>query len=235
MPEQSHRNDLIGARCMALFFAIGSTCFVVAPLTGYAAFAGAHGDALTFFIGSILFTLGGATQTSLAWTERADDEYGKAVWRTAWIQSIGTVFFNVMTFLALTTPTSSPNYNMLVWRQDAIGSVCFLISGAIFYAASPRRSWLPQRNHQGWWEPAANFVGCALFGISAVAGYAVSSTGSLVNTALSNWTTTLGAACFLAVAVPTLNVGHTFKVARLQALRLRQLELLVEREFEQVA
>lgn len=219
---------------MALFFGIGSTCFLLGPLSGYSRLTGAYDDALTFFIGSILFTLGGAFQSWLAWPERNKHGYGQAVWRTAWIQSVGTLLFNVMTFEALDTAVSSANYDGLVWRADALGSVCFLISGVIFYLASPRAGWVPRRDHQGWWEPLTNFLGCVLFGISAVTGYAVGSTGTLLNTGVSNWTTTLGAACFLACALPTLGLGFTFKVARLQRLRLHELGLLVEREFEQV-
>ena len=51
---------------MALFFALGSTCFLVGPLPGYAQLVGGPADAITFFVGSILFTAGGALQTWLA-------------------------------------------------------------------------------------------------------------------------------------------------------------------------
>ncbi len=55
---------------MALFFALGSTCFLIGPLPGYAQLVGASADAITFFIGSILFTTGGALQTWIAFPER---------------------------------------------------------------------------------------------------------------------------------------------------------------------
>jgi hypothetical protein len=45
-------------RWMALFFALGSTCFLVGPFPGYVQLVGDTADAVTFFAGSILFTLG---------------------------------------------------------------------------------------------------------------------------------------------------------------------------------
>ena len=68
---------------------------------------------------------------------------GRAAWSSAIIQSAGTLFFNRTTFHALQTAVSSPDYNRLVWRPDALGSICFLVSGAIAYLASPRHGWLP--------------------------------------------------------------------------------------------
>ncbi len=47
-------------RWMALFFALGSTCFLIGPFPGYAQLVGGRADAVTFFIGSVLFTAGGA-------------------------------------------------------------------------------------------------------------------------------------------------------------------------------
>jgi hypothetical protein len=108
------------------------------------------------------------------------------------------------TFQALQTAVSSSNYNRLVWRPDALGSICFLVSGVIAYVASPRRGWLPAREGPGWWQPAVNLLGCIFFGISAIAGYVVPSTGSVLDLAAANWNTSLGAACFLVCALFTL-------------------------------
>ena len=192
---------------MALFFALGATCFLVAPFPGYVQLVGESADAITFFVGSILFTTGGAMQSWLAWPGRRLPGGGRAAWWAAIVQSAGTVFFNVTTYQALHTAVTQPEYNRLVWRPDWRGSVCFLVSGAIAYAASPRRKdhrWLPLRGFEGWWQPAVNLLGCIFFGISAVCGYVVPSTGSLLDQAAANWNTSLGAACFLACALQTL-------------------------------
>ena len=201
-------------RWMAASFAVGSTCFLIGPFPGYADLVGDRADAVTFFLGSIFFTLGGALQSIGAWPERSAGAGGTAAWRAAIIQSAGTLFFNVTTFRALEVAVNSAEYNRLVWRPDAFGSICFLVSGAIAYAASPRRGWWPARGGAGWWQPAVNMLGCIFFGISAVAGHVVPSTGSLRDLAASNLNTSLGAACFLACALATLREA---RIARRRA------------------
>ncbi len=217
---------------MALSFATGAACFVIGPFPGYANLVGDAADSVTFFVGSILFTIGGGLQTVASFPERHSPDSGRAAWWAAAIQSAGTLFFNVTTFRAMYTALSSSEYNRLVWRPDALGSICFLVSGAIAYRASRRRGWLPVRGRPGWWEPAINLLGCILFGIAAIAGHIVPSTGSMLDLAAANWTTSLGAACFLACAVATLLTGRTLKLPRLR--RLRKLEHTVERDAQTV-
>lgn len=219
-------------RWMALFFALGSMCFLIGPFPGYAQLVGAEADAATFFVGSILFTVGGAVQTVIAIPERHSGVAGRAAWRAAAIQSAGTLFFNVTTYQALHTSLSNSHYDRLVWRPDAFGSICFLISGTIAYRASARHGWLPARGGSGWWEPLINLLGCIFFGFAAIAGYLVPSTGSLLNLAWANWNTALGAACFLTCAVATLLTGRTLKSLRLR--RLHKVEHAIERDVEQI-
>jgi len=216
--DRAHRDAVI-TRAMGAFFALGSLCFVVGPLSAYGNAVGGNADAMTFFIGSILFTLGGASQCLLAAPERPDRPTGLAGWRTAWIQSIGTLVFNLMTFAAITVAATSHSYNTVVWGPNAFGSLCFLVSGTIFYLSSPRRGLLPRFDHEGWWEAAVNLLGCILFGISALTGYATGRAGTLVSPSISNWTTTLGAACFLACALTACGLGVTLKAPRLRKLR----------------
>jgi peptidoglycan/LPS O-acetylase OafA/YrhL len=112
------------------------------------------------------------------------------------------------------------------------GSICFLISGVIAYHASARNGWVPARDRPGWWEPSVNLLGCIFFGISAVAGYLVPSTGSVINLAAANLNTVLGAACFLTCALATLLTGRTLKSPRLP--RLNTLETDVERDVKRI-
>ena len=191
-------------RWMALFFAAGSLCFLVAPFPGYQGLVGTQAAGITFFVGSVLFTTGGALQSWIALRARRSAPSGRAAWWAAAIQSLGTLFFNRTTYRGMSTALSDPVYDKFVWRPDALGSICFLISGAIAYRASPRRGWLPARGGRGWWQPAVNLLGCVFFGVSAIAGYVLPSTGSTVDLAASNWNTSLGAACFLACALDTL-------------------------------
>jgi len=221
-------------RWMALCFALGSACFLVGPLPGYAQLVGESADGVTFFVGSILFTCGGALQSLLAWPGRRASDGGRAAWWAAIVQSVGTLFFNVTTYQAMHTAITSPEYDKLVWRPDWRGSICFLLSGAIAYRASPRRrwrGWLLVRGGAGWWQPAVNLLGCVFFGISAVAGYVVPSTGAMIDLAAANWNTSLGAACFLACALDTLHTDRATKMPI--ASRFRELERGLERDFGQ--
>src|SRR5436305_6837326 len=120
---------------MALCFALGSTCFLVGSFPGYATLVGDSADAITFFVGSILFTIGGGLQSWLAWPGRHSSGEGRAGWWAAVIQSAGTLFFNVTTYQAMHTAVTSSEYNKLVWRPDWRGSICFL-SLAIFAGRS---------------------------------------------------------------------------------------------------
>ena len=202
-------------RWMALSFALGSTCFLVGPFPGYVQLVGDSADAITFFVGSILFTVGGALQSLLAWAERSSPGGGRAAWWSAVVQSAGTLFFNVTTYRAMHVALTSSEYDRLVWRPDWRGSICFLVSGAIAYRASPRsgwHGWLPARGGEGWWQPTVNLLGCVFFGISAVAGYVVPSSGSVLDLAAANWNTSLGAACFLACAIDTSRTGNASKM-----------------------
>ena len=104
----------------------------------------------------------------------------------------------------------------------------FLVSGAIAYVSSRRRGWLPAIIGPGWWEPAVNLLGCVLFGVSAVAGYLVPSRGTILDLAAANWTTALGAACFLACAVASLLTGETSKLLHGRRISAWEHEAIAE-------
>ena len=68
------------------------------------------------------------------------DVGGRAAWWSAIVESAGTLFFNVTTYQAMHVALMSPPvYDRLVGRLDRRGSICFLVSGAIAYRASPPR------------------------------------------------------------------------------------------------
>ena len=104
------------------------------PFPGYVQLVGESADAITFFVGSILFTAGGGCKATgsvrtalLRWRTRGMVGRHRAVRRHAVLQ--------------LDVPgdghrLTSPEYDRLVWRPDWRGSICFLISGAIAYRAS---------------------------------------------------------------------------------------------------
>jgi hypothetical protein len=74
-------------------------------------------------------------------------------------------------------------------------------------------------------------LGCVFFGISAVAGYLVPSTGSMIDQAAANWNTALGAACFLVCALDTLHTNRASKMPLRQ--RLQRLEHELEEDLRE--
>lgn len=233
-PPKNAARGMSRERWMASSFAIGATCFLAGPISFYATLVGEPADSITFFVGSIFFTAGGALQSLLAYSDRRSGSSGRSLWWAALIQSAGTLLFNVNTYRALHVAISSPHYNRLVWSPDAIGSVCFLVSGAILYRASPRRGrlgWRPARVQRGWWEPAVNLLGCIFFAIAAVASYVVPATGSPLDLGAANFNTSAGALCFLACALATLLTGRTLKSAR---WHLSSLEHTIARDIHEL-
>src|SRR5262249_38009470 len=125
-------------------------------------------------------------------------------WWASAVQVAGTIFFNISTFDALRRGLDANQYNRLVWAPDALGSICFLISGYLaYYAVCGRFACRPRRT-QEWWIAAVNPLGCVAFGISA---YVIPATGTALDLARANATTAFGALCFLVGAVLLLPAG----------------------------
>jgi hypothetical protein len=181
---------------IGVLFAIGATCFLVAPFPGVIQAFGSGVDAAIFFVGSIFFTTAAALQCRE--TYNADHRID---WWSSVIQFAGTLLFNVDTFRALQTGFDDVRYDRLVWTPDAIGSACFLISGYLAFIAvcSGPACW--RRRSPEWQIAAVNLLGCIAFGIAAVASYVVPSTGSVIDLAAANFATAFGGLCFLIGAV----------------------------------
>jgi len=179
---------------MAVLFAAGSLCFLLGPIPAFVAWVGPRTDALVFVLGSVLFTVAAALQLRLA------SGHGRARgidWWSSAVQLLGTLFFNATTVRALSNTLASPSYDRLVWRPDALGSVCFLVSGGLAYVAVAgglaRRA---PASREGV-VAAVNLFGCVAFGLSALAGYVLPGTDTELNEAVANATTALGALGFL--------------------------------------
>jgi hypothetical protein len=197
-------------------FAVGSLCFAVGALPVYLDAVSARVDGLTFFIGSILFTAAAylsfleATNSPASieaepvhrrrfrlagWRPRSIDW-----WATA-IQLVGTVYFNVMTLLALNENWSVSQDNRLVWRPDVIGSLCFLVASYLAWAEVCHSVGRLKFRELSWWVVVLNLLGSVFFGISAIGAYANPETGQVTSLRLDNGGTFLGAVCFLVAAV----------------------------------
>ena len=196
-------------RWIAVLFMVGSACFALGALPGYASLVGAGADGVTFFIGSIFFTSAATLQflevanTPVSPDHRATPfrpaswEPRRIDWLATAIQLVGTVFFNISTFRAMIEALNAEPESLLAWRPDALGSVCFLVASWLAFAEAGHR-WLSWRPHDlGWAIAALNLGGSIFFGLSAVGAYVIPSTGELLNAALANSGTFLGAIGFL--------------------------------------
>ena len=117
------------------------------------------------------------------------------------MQLAGTLFFNVSTFHAMEQSLSTTQYTDLVWRADAFGSICFLVSSAIAWYCVAHRRWSRQTRLLPWWIAGLNLLGSIAFGVSAAAAKIASESDQVRNVALMNLGTFVGALGFLIAAI----------------------------------
>lgn len=199
---------------IAVLFAIGSSCFLLASVASQWASVTRPGIGVTFFAGSIFFTTAAYLQHWLAVRTAARAgtlrEHGRlrllrpAAWPHAHVDALatliqlaGTVFFNVNTWNAMDAALSAKQANLRVWTPDMIGSACFLVASALAYA-NGAHAWLSfEPRSRGWWVNALNLAGSIAFGVAAVASLIQPSTNEPVSAAIANGGTAAGALCFL--------------------------------------
>ncbi len=198
---------LVWDRWIAIGFAVGSACFFVGPFPGFVQLAGADADGVVFFAGSIFFTLAALLELRES-TLRLGRWAADPSWWSAAVQFAGTLFFNLSTFEAMQDGLSTTQNNRLVWAPDVFGSTAFLISGVLAYRVANTARRQAGRRDRDWRMAAVNLAGCVFFGISAIASFIVPSSGSIVDLAAANWTTSLGALCFLIGALLLLPRPH---------------------------
>jgi hypothetical protein len=197
---------------IGVLFAIGSFLFGLGTVPAYVDAVGGRPDAITYFIGSLFFTSAGFLQYREA-VDAAPRQPGaphrkvfvflpgQIDWQATAIQSIGTLEFNISTFVAITAAVGSAQARHHVWRPDVVGSVCFLVASALawFEACHGWAAWQPRS--LAWWITGVNLAGSVAFGFSAVASYVVPGTAEFLSTPVANLGTFVGAVCFFAGAV----------------------------------
>lgn len=182
---------------------VGATFFAIGSAPGFSSLVAASAVGAVFFAGSIFFTTGGALTFAVAEAHRRTGGSGRhakpdANWYSAVVQLVGTILFNFNTFRFLTQTFGREVSDLIVWRPNLLGSICFLVASELAIVAVSRR-WVCLR----WADldcrsALVNMLGSVFFMASAVGSYVVPSTGDPVNAALANGGTFLGALCFLA-------------------------------------
>jgi YrhK-like protein len=199
---------------MGVLFAVGSVCFALGSFPPYATALGVTPDNITFFIGSIFFTTASFLQymevasapSAVAAPQRAGIgsllhiRHRRIDWWAAGIQLIGTLWFNRTTLSALLVGLGASPAHHPIWRPDALGSICFLVSSWLAWAEECNGPFAWRPSHISWQITALNLAGSVAFGVSAIASY-VTSSGQLLSLALTNLGTFVGAVCFLIGAV----------------------------------
>ena len=228
---------------IAVLFAIGSTCFLVAALASQWASVTRPGIAVTFFVGSIFFTTAaylqhwlsvravtgrtplrgpGRERLRLAHPDTWPNAHVDAL--ATLIQLVGTLLFNLNTYNAMDANLSTMEANLRVWTPDMLGSACFLVASALAFA-NGSRGWLAfRRRSRGWWINAVNLLGSIAFGAAAIASLIQPSTNEPVSAAIANGATALGALGFLVGALLLLPDAspHPDVAAQADAVERRQ-------------
>ena len=199
---------------IGVLFAIGSICFALGSFPPYATGVGTNPDDLTFFIGSIFFT----TASFMVYYETAP-RLRRSAWRHAPVcgrssgcSTIGSTGGRPSSSsrarcgstgppsAALVVGLGASSSHHPVWRPDALGSVCFLVSSWLSWAEECHGPFAWRPSSLSWWITTLNLTGSVAFGVSAIASY-VKPNGQFVSLALTNLGTFVGALCFLAGGV----------------------------------
>jgi len=208
---------------ISILFMIGSVGFAAASAAGLvpAVFGPFAQDPeainLTFFVGSLFFTLAaylqylGAVnadrisaiahrkppQVRFQWFALRPGEIG---WLSAFTQFTGTLLFNINTFDALLPSLDWLQEDLLIWTPDAFGSVCFLLASALALVEYGEGKWRWRPGDVSWWVVNINMLGSIAFGVSAIYAIVLPGTSELLDAQAVNAWTLIGAICFLAGA-----------------------------------
>ncbi len=188
---------------------VGSALFAVGSFPVYAQGVDAAVVGITFFAGSLFFTSAAYSQflqvvndavrpvdRSISWRTNRDG------WRGGppWSNSPGHLLFNLNTFDAMIDGLTATQEDRLVWAPDFLGSIAFLVASHLAWLDVCGRVRCVRTDDPNWWSSAANYIGSIFFMLSAIAAFTLKTTGEVLDTAIVNSATLVGALCFLAGA-----------------------------------
>jgi hypothetical protein len=195
---------------VAALFMTGSFMFALGSFPLYAELVDPRAVGVTFVVGSLIFTSAGYSQflqviNSTNGTEGATGpgsfrfwtwQTSTMLWWAAFVQLVGTVFFNFSTIHAMIESLTTAQTDRLVWAPDFFGSIAFLIASYLAWRLVCKHLWCVRRNDANWWIAALNGAGSIFFMLSAIAAFVLPTTGEVVNLTVVNAATFAGAVCF---------------------------------------
>lgn len=191
---------------VAWLFMVGSVLFALGSFPAYSQLVDPGVVGTTFVVGSIFFTSAAAGQLWQA--IRPSDAPGRAftivgvsvsvALVAAVVQLVGTLLFNLNTIRAMIDGLSAQETNRLVWAPDFFGSIAFLVASHLGWRDVSKRTQGSDESSSDRVSAGANYVGSGLFMLAALASFTLPTTGDVVNIAIVNSATCLGAFCFLA-------------------------------------
>jgi hypothetical protein len=189
---------------------LGATLFAVGSFPLYSQVVPGTLVGATFVVGAVFFTSAAYSQfletvntTAAGEGYTAPSAFGywawqphRLFWWAAIVQLAGTLFFNVSTIAAMADSFSTSEENHLVWAPDMFGSFAFITASQLAWRATCGRQWCVRRDDADWWIAALNYVGSIFFLFAAIASFTLPTTGDLLNIAIVNVGTFIGAVCF---------------------------------------
>jgi hypothetical protein len=188
-------------RAQCRLFMIGSSLFAIGTAPGFATLCGADASNLLCFMGSWFFSSAGLIQLLLskpARTRTWQIPAAGAECLSSAIQFFGTLNFNLSTGAALWAERV-PDRRHLMWGPDVVGSVAFLVSGALGVTAVALAVGFVGLKSRRWLAASTSMIGSIAFGASAVGAF-VTKTGTTEDARLAQLGTFVGALCFLIAA-----------------------------------
>jgi uncharacterized membrane protein YkvI len=176
-----------------VLFMVGSALFALGSFPPYGQLVDPRAVGVTFVAGSVFFTAAAASQLRQTRVEIPEDRL--ATWAGA-VQLVGTILFNLNTIDSLLDSLDPQQARRLVWAPDVFGSIAFLVASHLAWVDVCHRIWCVRRDDANWWVAALNYVGSIFFMLSAIASFVLPTTGEVVNSAVVNSGTFIGAICF---------------------------------------
>ncbi|TCI04499.1 hypothetical protein EZV61_00535 [Corallincola luteus] len=213
--------------CMAMLFMIGAACFAAPCINEVWPGLISHWledvDTINivFFVGSIFFTSAaylqllevvnadrraeleaGVTPTNpFTWFSWQPNQIG---WLSAFIQLVGTLFFNLNTFDVMLSDLNWLQQDLLIWTPDIIGCVCFLVASGLAVIEECHSFWAWKPRSISWWVVMVNMLGSIAFMVAGVFTLVLPSSQEVLDLYQINLWTLVGAACFFVGAYLTL-------------------------------